>query len=205
MKRKDNDFFWPSFTDLMTSLFFIMLILYVLTFVKLKVQQRIAEEQQQATQAQMEKIKHIEEAIQALPASYFTYQQKYRRFSLNKQIQFARAKFDIPPDYYDYLKNVGNSLIGLVRALKAQYPKDTISYLIVIEGMSSNDLYSLNNDLSFHRALALSTFWKDHGIIFDTSYCDLQIAGSGIGGLGRDAEEEKNQRFLIQIIPKIGM
>ena len=31
------------------------------------------------------------------------------------------------------------------------------------------------------------------------------ISGSGEGGAGRDPiDEEKNQRFLIQIIPKIG-
>ena len=33
--KKSNDSFWPSYTDLMTSLFFIMLVLYVLTYVRL--------------------------------------------------------------------------------------------------------------------------------------------------------------------------
>ena len=36
MKKKSEGFFWASFTDLMISLFFIMLVLYVLTFVRLK-------------------------------------------------------------------------------------------------------------------------------------------------------------------------
>ena len=32
----NSDSFWPSYTDLMTSLFFIMLVLFVLTYVSLK-------------------------------------------------------------------------------------------------------------------------------------------------------------------------
>lgn len=35
MAKNKPDFFWTSYTDLMTSLFFIMLTLYVLTYVKL--------------------------------------------------------------------------------------------------------------------------------------------------------------------------
>lgn len=34
MNSKKTDFFWPSYTDLMTSLFFIMLVLFVLVFTK---------------------------------------------------------------------------------------------------------------------------------------------------------------------------
>ena len=52
MKGKGSDFFWPSFTDLMTSLFFIMLVLYVLTYLKLT-------NQQKATEQQLNKIKEI--------------------------------------------------------------------------------------------------------------------------------------------------
>ena len=36
MKKGKIDFFWPSFADLMTSLFFVMLVLYVLTYLKMK-------------------------------------------------------------------------------------------------------------------------------------------------------------------------
>jgi hypothetical protein len=35
MKTKELGFFWPSFTDLMVSLFFIMMVLYILTYLKL--------------------------------------------------------------------------------------------------------------------------------------------------------------------------
>jgi len=37
MKGKSSGFFWPSFTDLMTSMFFIMLVLFVLSYARLKI------------------------------------------------------------------------------------------------------------------------------------------------------------------------
>ena len=39
-KEKKHDFFWPSYADLMTSLFFIMLVLFVLTVMMLKAEQK---------------------------------------------------------------------------------------------------------------------------------------------------------------------
>jgi len=37
--KKKNDFFWVSFSDLMTTMFFVMLVLFVLTVVYLKLEQ----------------------------------------------------------------------------------------------------------------------------------------------------------------------
>lgn len=81
-----------------------------------------------------------------------------------------------------------------------------IRYLVVIEGMSSRDNYPLNYELSYERSLALFRFWEQHAIRFDPAICEVQIAGSGIGGVGRYSgkNEFKNQRFLIQVVPKIG-
>jgi hypothetical protein len=45
MKTKELGFFWPSFTDLMVSLFFIMMVLYILTYLKLSNERRVTEEQ----------------------------------------------------------------------------------------------------------------------------------------------------------------
>jgi len=199
MKGKSSSFFWPSFTDLMTSLFFIMLVLYVLTFIKLKIQQ-------QATEEQLNKIKEIQSAVKELDTTYFTYQQEYKRFSLKRQIQFSTGKSDIRENDTPYLSEVGKSIQNLILRLKSKYQHENIKYLIVIEGMASNDGYPYNDYLSYQRALSLYKFWKDNNIEFDPNFCELQIAGSGTGGIGRYAgkDEYKNQRFLIQIVPKIG-
>lgn len=200
MKPNTNNFFWPSFTDLMTSLFFIMLALYVLTYSLLRYQQK-------ATEDQLRKIKEIQNAVKALPPDYFRYDESNRRFELRQQISFEKGQSDILPQYKGYLTNVGLKIIGLINNLKKrkEYSElGTIKYLIVIEGMASNDNYQFNYELSYKRSLALFNFWKANQIIFDPQICEIQIAGSGTGGVGRSDIEINNQRFLIQIIPKIG-
>ncbi len=88
--------------------------------------------------------------------------------------------------------------------------RQDIKYLVVIEGQASDDGYyvneCLNNDvLSYQRALVLHKFWRSNGIDFsDMNRCELVISGSGIKGVPRDVIEEKNQRFLIHIVPVIG-
>lgn len=52
---KHNSFFWASYADLMTSLFFIMLVLFILTTVMLKRQVDEIEKVKEATEEQMEK------------------------------------------------------------------------------------------------------------------------------------------------------
>ncbi|MCU0468314.1 MAG: OmpA family protein [Arcicella sp.] len=195
-KTKSN-LFWTSYTDLMTSLFFVMLVLYVLTYVALR-------QKNKATEDQLRQIKELQAAVKNLPQKYFSYDSTYKRFILKEQIQFRIEKSDIKPQYVDYLKGVGLSIERLIDTLKTRYKDKDIRYLIVIEGMASNDNYQYNNELSYARALALYNLWNSQGIHFDPNICEVQIAGSGIRGVGRDKKEVRNQRFLIQIIPKTG-
>src|SRR5690606_14695742 len=146
-------------------------------------------------------------AVKELPEEYFSYDEKFKRFSLNRQIQFEAGKSTI--DFVDkqYLIDVGTSIVDLINRLKTdpKLSEQDIRYIIIIEGMASKDNYPYNHELSYERALALFRLWERSGIAFDKTLCELQIAGSGIGGIGRYAgtDEYKNQRFLIQIIPKI--
>lgn len=202
MKYKESNFFWTSYTDLMTSLFFVMLALYILTVAVLR-------NQQKATEEQLNKIKEIQNATKALPEEYFQYQPEYKRFTLKTQINFSAKSSRIPSSDYEYLIGVGRSIQKLVDTLKVKYKNTDIKYLIVIEGMASKDNYRNNYQLSYERALALYDFWNDKRvqIKLDPSICEVIISGSGVGGVGRfekQSEEYKNQRFLIQIIPKIG-
>jgi hypothetical protein len=198
MKKNNQDsFFWPSFTDLMTSLFFIMLVLYVLTYIKLKYQQK-------ATEEQLNKIKQITAAVKALDTNYFRYDPVYKRYKLTRTINFGSQKADIAVQDTNYLVDVGNSVSRLIDTLHHRYAGQDIRYIVIIEGMSSNDNYNHNFLLSYQRAQAIRVLWIRHKILFDPAVCELQISGSGTGGVGRDANEEKNQRILIQIVPKIG-
>ena len=59
-KQKKESFFWTSFSDLMTSLFFIMLVLFVLTVALLHKRMVEIENERIATQVQLDKIKEID-------------------------------------------------------------------------------------------------------------------------------------------------
>ena len=199
MKGKGSDFFWPSFTDLMTSLFFIMLVLYVLTYLKLTNQQKV-------TERQLNKIKEIQAAVKELPKEYFQYDSIYKRFSLVQNVEFELGKDSIKPQYTQYLIELGNSIRNLIETLKTKYAKQDIKYVVIIEGMASNDNFTENFPLSYKRALAVLKLWQESNIVLDPKICEIQIAGSGTEGIGRfpKHEEYKNQRILIQIVPKIG-
>ncbi len=199
MKGKGHSLFWPSYSDLMTSLFFIMLVLYVLTYLKLTYQQKASEDQ-------LRKIKEIQAAVKELPRRYFQYDSVYKRFSLVQNIEFDKGKDIIKPKDEQYLINVGVSIRSLINSLKVKYANLDIKYVVIIEGMASMDNYIDNFPLSYKRAWAVMKLWQRDKIMPDQSVCEVQVAGSGTGGIGRypTKDEVKNQRILIQIVPKIG-
>ena len=185
----------------MTSLFFVMLVLFVVTVGYLQFQKT-------TTEKKLKKIEELQTAVKQLPEKYFSYQPEYKRFKINRQIQFEKGKSKIDWTYYPYLLDVGRSINNLIDSLNSNetYKNFDIKYLVVIEGMASQDLYSLNFELSYERALSLYRLWKANGIYFNPSYCEIQIAGSGTEGIREFSgnDEIKNQQFLIHIVPKIG-
>ena len=148
------------------------------------------------------KLREIQKAIENLDAQYFIYQPEYKRHVLRSQVQFPKGQSVIADTYQPMLVNAGQALKRLIDQLE---PDDNIKYLLVIEGMASRDTYTRNYELSYERALSLYRLWEEEGISFDPNRFEVMISGSGEGGVGRDPiDEVRNQRFLIQIIPKIG-
>ena len=224
-KKTKQSFFWVSYSDLMTSLFFIMLLLFVLASGGFYLQSR-------ATKAQLNKIEEIQQAVKQLPKDYFYEDWVNHRWTLKKEFSPA---FNQRDDNI-YLLNdttklieVGKSLMTVIDKLNdmketSKYKDMNISFLVVIEGMASRDNYIDNDVLSYRRALSLYYLWKKNGINFEQSQCEVQISGSGVRGIRPhntdyyDAlskgdpkaaskfdfnEEKKNQCIIIQIVPKI--
>jgi hypothetical protein len=215
MSRKSNNYFWLSYADLMTSLFFIMLVLFVLVVSIMQYQQgKLIDKIEE-----YEKIKEIKDAINSLNSTYFKYDEINKRHELKVNVLFKSGVPAIPNDkkLREDLYNAGLELANIVSII----PKhdDKIKYLVIIEGMAARyntpSLKWRNRDvnyiestyiLSYNRAKSLYQFWQSKGIVFDENVFEIVLAGSGWYGAGRysGGQEGENKRFLIQIIPKVG-
>ncbi len=218
-KQKTGSHFWPSYSDLMTSLFFLMLVLFVITIISLRNTIIEAERLRKVSEEQLRNVQQIQEAVNQLPIDYFEEDASNKRWILKKSYSpnFKAADYDIRVlNDTTRLIEVGTSLMGVIKKLNVmkenpKYKDMDITYLVVIEGMASKDSYYDNDALSYKRALSLYYLWKRNGISFEKSQCEVQVSGSGIRGRGRFNEdgntpeyEVKNQRIIIQIVPKIG-
>ena len=200
MKKGKESFFWTSYSDLMTSLFIIMLVLVVLVIVLLH-------KRMEATINELEEIKRVEASTQDLEGEYFSYNKEYEKFILNIDCQFPVREYDI--NLLD--ENTRAKLMDAGQQVKDFLERHSENqYLVIVEGQASanSELWTeYNYNLSFQRALSLIKFWATNPKVkFSDKNCELQIAGSGDGRLSaktmREAVNVKNQRFLIYIIPK---
>ena len=207
MKKGKESFFWTSYSDLMTSLFITMLVLFVLVIVLLhkRMESTIIEKEQ--LEKVLEDIKKVEASTQDLEGEYFSYNKEYEKFILNIDCQFPVRQYDInllDGSTRDKLMDAGKQ----VKDFLERHSEN--QYLVIVEGQSSANSEAwteFNYNLSFQRALSLIKFWATNpDVKFSSKNCELQIAGSGDGRLSaktmREVVNEKNQRFLIYIIPK---
>lgn len=210
-RKKKGESFWTGYSDLMTNLFFVMLMLFVLAIALLHKQVVIAEEAKSATEKQLKKIEELNQSIEKIDQKYFEYDSLFKRHTLKDiQVSFRTNSSDIEdiePYQLDRLKGAGKSIVTFMQNAKVSIPD--AQYLLIIEGQSSKDGYVRNYELSYERALALIKYWINNGIDFDSlGNCEVLIAGSGQASRFRmepdNAGNEKNQRFVIHIIPKPG-
>ena len=87
MKHKES-FFWTSYSDLMTSLFFIMLVLFVLVIVLLH-------KRMEATERELAEIKLVQKSTEDLSKQYFEYNPFYKKYVLKVHCFFEELHYDI--------------------------------------------------------------------------------------------------------------
>lgn len=195
----------------MTSLFFVMLVLYVLTVAILK-----SKEEGYINDAlKYQKIQTIERALQELNGTYFRYDENNKRFRLGVDVNFKPNRADmneLDARTRNGLLEAGKVLFRKIKNVAKENPD--VSYMVVVEGNAqrANDNWQTSfgrqngYELSYRRALALVDFWKQSGINFDQfENCEVLIVGSGHFGKSRDPRNENaNRRFTIQITSKVG-
>lgn len=218
-EKKNKSFFWASYADLMTSLFFVMLMLFVVAVVELNkrngelsdMNESITIENERLSM-QLNKAKEIENATTGLESTYFEYLREYKKHKLTIDVSFNTYEWEIKTncskDTQKRLEEAGKAVKSFVDSTTSLYPG--IQYLLIIEGQASKDSYEKNYQLSYERALSLKKFWEEKNILFTDKNCEVLICGSGDGrlsgtGLMRETNEKLNQRFLIHILPKPGI
>lgn len=197
MAEKKESYFWTSYSDLMTSLFLVMLVLFVMVIVLLH-------KRMEATEQQLAEIKKVENSTKDLSQDYFRYRPEYKKYQLRITVQFAKGSSDItdiPLEKREALYNAGLEIQNFLN----QHSEN--QYLIIVEGQASWDYYAYNYELSYNRALALIRYWMVNRQIGFPENSEILIAGSGDGkypthSMRETGNEALNQRFLIHIIPK---
>nr|WP_311521882.1 hypothetical protein [uncultured Porphyromonas sp.] len=225
MGGKKKALFWISYSDLMTSLFFTFLVLFVVVIISTGMVHNNSQKEKQvlrdslahvnATNEQLKQILNLEEQFNILASnSSFKYDKQksvfYAKDFIGIEI-FEPNKDIIKPEYLGKVDEVGEDIKELMR--KLDKTNKNFKYLMIIEGTAAipyeakqSKTYNPDQidmyELSYRRALALYLRWKD--LNFREGNTEVIIAGSGFNGINRDDKiEENNKRFVIQIIPKV--
>ncbi|MGQ1948360.1 hypothetical protein ACT3CD_14795 [Geofilum sp. OHC36d9] len=178
--KKDN-IFWISYSDLMTSLFFVMLVLFVVTIGYLKNQMfnneelitQLREKEQETetlitelktanekliiTVKQQDKLLKIEEQFKPLEESgkfiYLPNCKKYLVKDLLGQEIFEPNKSVIKRKFVSTTINIGYEIEDFLKDLYMKTPE--LSYLLVIEGNMANTYdrsYSVDNKYGYKKS-----------------------------------------------------
>lgn len=219
---KKSSIFWISYSDLMTSLFFIILVLFVLSMGYLNLknienEKLIAELKKNQSglikeKERLERLLNMEKQFEPLiKDSGFYYLPECKKFVVRDLMGieiFEPDMVEIKEEYKELTKKAGKKIEKFLEKLYQENKE--LSYLLVIEGNMAND-YKKSKPIdrpdfylkSYQRALAVYNLWIANGINFRKYNVEVLLCGSGLSGLCRDPIEENNKRFSIQIIPKV--
>lgn len=167
MKKKDRTkFFWISYSDLMTSLFFVMLVLFAITMVKYVAAdpEKLVEENERLRK-QVESLTGTNTALKdSLGQAKITLKQQQEYIDIVQQFKplkesgkfiylpksskyvakdflgieiFDPDKGEILPQYRKQTVDIGKEIVKVLGELKKTNPDYT--YVLVIEGNTAND------------------------------------------------------------------
>lgn len=210
MDGNNKGSFWPSYVDIMTTLFAIMLVLFAVSFSKFK----IKENQLQSLVDEYDDIITVYSTVSEIDASeYFDYNKQYLKHLFTIDVEYDtkqykmdrllldkedKAKADLKRDSVVAAgKMIKETIEKIERLENADSLKNNIKFLVVIEGQSSRVRFDdgdwMNNyTLSYLRAQFLDKFWKENGIdLSSIPRCELIISGSGEQGVPRVVPDEE--------------
>lgn len=214
MDGKNNSSFWPSYVDIMTTLFAITLILFAVSYSRFKIKER----QLQLLVDDYNKIITVYSTVGSIDSTrYFSYNEQYLKHLFTVDVEYQDKEYHIDKLKLDKIdskkadtkrdsiiyagKIIKNTILKLENSDSG---KNNIRFLVVIEGQSSkipfhkND-WENNYTLSYLRAQFLIKFWKEHDIdLASIPKCEIIISGSGEGGLPRIVPNEEQLHKKVQ-------
>lgn len=211
--RKNKESFWPSYVDIMTTLFAVMLILFAVSYARFK----LKEGQLEMLVNEYKDIINVYSTVDSIDESqYYAYDSLYLKHTLTVSIAYQEKEYDISSKLLydltdkekadqkrDSIAMAGMLVQNTIRDLEESQDIGTnIKFLVVIEGQSSkipfhDNEWQNNETLSFLRAKFLKKYWTDPvelggcGLFQHTSEndinskCEIIVAGSGEGGVPR--------------------
>ena len=215
MNKKTNGSFWPSYVDVMTTLFAIMLVLFVVSYSRFKNK----EEQLKSLVDEYENIITVYSTVGSIDSTaYFGYNEEYLKhlFTVDVEYQLKEYRIDklkLDKKNKEAADNKRDSIIQAGKLIKETILKleetkgikdgaihNNIKFLVVIEGQASKISFNIddwhnNYTLSYLRASFLNDFWKQNNIdLASIPRCELIISGSGEGGVPRIIPNEETIR-----------
>ena len=135
-KKKKESFFWTSYSDLMTNLFFVMMMLFILAIALLHREVIKIGRERDATTEQLNKIKELEKSIENINAQYFEYVDEYKRHTLkNVNVSFRTSSSDINDISYEDREKLLNAGRAIQEFLKNAKRAQIKRYLIGNRGV----------------------------------------------------------------------
>ncbi|MDE6463097.1 MAG: hypothetical protein K2L16_00505 [Muribaculaceae bacterium] len=211
--RNNKSAFWPSYVDIMTTLFAIMLVLFAVSYSRFKVQ-RLEMERLEMERARLEiyrdeyeRIQSIYRAVDNIDPEYFEFNERYLKHIFRIQVTYQKEKFNLESLVQDdsrsveynpteanairqRIKDAGEEIRRTILNLQLNDSlRNSIKYLVVIEGQASadgwaQDDYRNNNVLSYLRAVKLHEFWRDEAGIDFSDMEKCELVISGSGERG---------------------
>lgn len=224
MEERNNGSFWPSYVDIMTTLFAITLVLFVVSFSRFKIKEdelllkesalKESNDILQSLVDEYENIITVYSTISKIDSTdYFGYNEQYLKHLFTVDVEYQTKAFQIDKLKLDETDKsaadkirkdiiaAGKLVESTIRNIeKNDLRNNNIKFLVVIEGQSSrikfnDDEWKNNYTLSYLRAQYLNEFWKSNGIDIDAlPRCELIISGSGEQGVPRIVPDESELR-----------
>lgn len=215
MNKRTNGSFWPSYVDVMTTLFAIMLILFVVSYSRFKNK----EEQLKSLVDEYENIITVYSTVGSIDSTaYFGYNKEYLKHLFTVDVEYQQKEYQIDKLKLDDVDKVAannkrDSIIQAgkliketilkleeIKGIENETTQNNIKFLVVIEGQASKISFNIddwhnNYTLSYLRASFLNEFWKQNNIdLASIPKCELIISGSGEGGVPRVIPDEVTLR-----------